>query len=221
MFAGATRSVRRLPTFRGLMPVRNGTIRISARQLDSVLHQVENVTLRAKNLVAGRCPSDLTTRLEATSWSVVECLDHLTQTANAFIPAIASAMAGAPRLTTNRALKNFSAQETARGGSIARGCIPAATHEIFRIGAASPTRHTRPTQRDFVPLAGSPGFRRAELADCGRGSVSGRSHDFEWSQRGDLVLGLRPGDAVYPETRVQAGIKALICPGFLALRCLG
>lgn len=105
MFAGATGSIRRLPKFLGLMPVRTGTIRISARQLDSVLHQVENITLRAKHLAAGRSQSDLATRLEATSWSVVECLDHLTQTANAFIPAIASAMAGAPRLTANRALR--------------------------------------------------------------------------------------------------------------------
>jgi hypothetical protein len=105
MFAEATGSIRRLPKFLGLMPVRTGTIRISARQLDDVLHRVENVTLRAKTLVAGRSESDLATSLEATSWSVVECLDHLTQTANAFIPAIASAMACAPRLTRNRALR--------------------------------------------------------------------------------------------------------------------
>ena len=105
MFAQATGSIRRLPKLLGLTPVHSGTIRISARQLDSVLHQIESITLQAKNLVAGRSPSDLATRVEATSWSVVECLDHLTQTANAFIPAIASAMAGAPRLTTNRPLR--------------------------------------------------------------------------------------------------------------------
>jgi hypothetical protein len=87
------------------MPAGTGSTRISARQLDSVLHQVENITLRAKTLVAGRSTSDLATRLEATSWSVVECLDHLTQTANAFVPVIASAMAVAPRLTSNRALR--------------------------------------------------------------------------------------------------------------------
>jgi hypothetical protein len=105
MFAEATGSVRRLPKFLGLMPAHTQATRISTRQLDSVLHQVENITLRAKALVAGRSPSDLATRLEATSWSVVECLDHLTQTANAFIPALASAMAVAPRLTNNRALR--------------------------------------------------------------------------------------------------------------------
>jgi hypothetical protein len=105
MFAEATGSIRRLPKFLGLMPVRTGTIRISAGQLDDVLHQVENVTLRAKNLVAGRSQHDLATSLGATSWSVVECLDHLAQTANAFIPAISSAVARAPRLTTNRPLR--------------------------------------------------------------------------------------------------------------------
>jgi DinB superfamily len=66
---------------------------------------VENVTLRAETLVAGRSQSDLAASLEATSWSVVECLDHLTQTTNAFIRAIASAMARAPRITRNRTLR--------------------------------------------------------------------------------------------------------------------
>ncbi len=104
MLAGATDSIRRLPKSLGLMPVCTGTFGISARQLDSVLHQVESITQRANNLLASRSPGDLAIRLEATSWSAVECLDHLTQTADAFIPAIASAMAGAPCLTTNRAL---------------------------------------------------------------------------------------------------------------------
>lgn len=105
MFAEATGSILRLPRFFGLVPVRVATTRISDGQLDDVLHQVENVTLRAKNLVAGRGQHDLATSLGATSWSVVECLDHLAQTANAFIPAISSAVARAPRLTTNRPLR--------------------------------------------------------------------------------------------------------------------
>ena len=87
------------------MPVGTGTIRISAGQLDTVLKQVENVTLKAKKLVAGRSQTDLTTALESASWSVAQCLDHLAQTTNAFIPAISSAIARAPRLTTNRALR--------------------------------------------------------------------------------------------------------------------
>ena len=36
---------------------------------------------------------------------MAQCLDHLAQTTNAFIPAISSAIARAPRLTTNRALR--------------------------------------------------------------------------------------------------------------------
>jgi hypothetical protein len=80
-------------------------VRISAAQLDTVLNQAENVTLKARDLVAGRSQADLTTSLESTSWSVAQCLDHLAQTTNAFVPAISYAIARAPRLTTNRALR--------------------------------------------------------------------------------------------------------------------
>jgi hypothetical protein len=105
MFAEATGSNRYWPKFLKVSPVRAGTIRISARQLDDLLRQVENITLRARNLVSGRSQSELATGLEAASWSVLECLDHLTQTSNAFIRPIASALAGAPHLTTNRHLR--------------------------------------------------------------------------------------------------------------------
>jgi DinB superfamily len=105
MFADATGSIRRLPKFLGLIPARNVRIRISAAQLEGLVHQVENITLKARNLVSGRSQSELATSLEASSWSVVECLDHLTQTTNAFIPAISSAMPLAPRLTRKRALR--------------------------------------------------------------------------------------------------------------------
>ena len=44
--------------------------------------------------------------------------------------------------------------------------------------------HGRSTQRDLVPLPGLPGFSRGQLADGGRGGVSGGSHDFERSHRG-------------------------------------
>jgi hypothetical protein len=105
MFGEATGSILRLPKLLGIMPVANGTIRTSAGQLDGVLNQVENITREAKKLVAGRSQSHLTRSLESTSWSVAQCLDHLAQTANAFVPAILSAIARAPRLTTNRALR--------------------------------------------------------------------------------------------------------------------
>ncbi len=105
MFGEATGGILRLPRFFGVMPVRSGTVRDSTGQLETVLNQVENVTLLAKKLVAGRSQAYLTTSLESASWSVAQCLDHLSQTTNAFIPAISSAIARAPRLTTNRALR--------------------------------------------------------------------------------------------------------------------
>jgi DinB family protein len=105
MFSEATGGILRLPKFRWAMPVGTGTIRTSAGQLDTVLKQIEEVTLRAKKLLAGRSQTDLTSSVESASWSVAQCLDHLAQTTNAFIPAISSAIARAPRLTTNRALR--------------------------------------------------------------------------------------------------------------------
>ena len=105
MFGYATRSFQRLPKFLGATPVRAGMIRIAHGQLDTVLNQVENVTLRARNLVAGRRQAQLATSIELTSWSVAQCLDHLAQTTNAFLPPISAAIARAPRLTTNRALR--------------------------------------------------------------------------------------------------------------------
>ena len=105
MFSEATSGILRLPKFRWAMPVGAGTIRISAGQLDTILKQAEEVTLRVKRLVAGRSQTDLTTSPKSESWSVAQCLDHLAQTTNAFIPAISSAIARAPRITTNRALR--------------------------------------------------------------------------------------------------------------------
>jgi DinB superfamily len=77
----------------------------SARQLASLLEQISRATLEARKLVLGRSACDLTTRLEPESWSAAECLDHLARTTNAFVPAISKAMAAAPRLRTNRALR--------------------------------------------------------------------------------------------------------------------
>lgn len=105
MFGEAAGGILRLPRFFGVGTARNGTLRISARQLDTVLNQAESATLRARDLIAGRRDSDLTTSLESASWSVAQCLDHLAQTTNAFVPAISTAIACAPRLTSNRALR--------------------------------------------------------------------------------------------------------------------
>lgn len=105
MFSEATGSILRLPKFLGATPVDAGVIQTSAWQLETLLNQSEGVTLEAKKLVAGRSQTELTTSLESTSWSVVQCLDHLARTTNSVVPAISSAIARAPRLSTNRALR--------------------------------------------------------------------------------------------------------------------
>ena len=104
----ATGSILRLPEVFRATRVRTGTTRVSTRQLETVLSQLESITLRAQVLVAGRSPADLTNSLESTSWSVAQCFDHLAQTTNAFLPVISAAIARAPRLTTNRALRTGS-----------------------------------------------------------------------------------------------------------------
>jgi DinB superfamily len=93
-----------MPEFLGVT-VRDRMTQISTAQLEAVLGQVENVTRKARDLVAGRSVSHLTTSLESTSWSVAHCLDHLALTTNAVLPAISEAIARAPRLTANRALR--------------------------------------------------------------------------------------------------------------------
>jgi hypothetical protein len=103
-FGEATGSILRLPSLLGA-PIQAARVRISTRQLDAILDQVEKADLKAKELVVGRSVAQLTTNIESTSWSVAQCLDHLAQTTNAFLPAISAAMARAPRLATNRALR--------------------------------------------------------------------------------------------------------------------
>jgi hypothetical protein len=104
MFGHATGTLLRLPKFLGL-PVRTGMTQVSTAQVEAVLYQVENVTRRARALVDGRSRAHLITGFESTSWSVAQCLDHLTLTTVAVLPAISAAMARAPRLTTSRALR--------------------------------------------------------------------------------------------------------------------
>jgi hypothetical protein len=105
MIGESAGSILRLPRLFRVRTVGTGVVGISAGQLDAVLSQAENATLKARHLVAGWGQSDLATGLEPTSWSVAQCLDHLAQTTNAFVPAISSAIAHAPHLTTNRALR--------------------------------------------------------------------------------------------------------------------
>jgi hypothetical protein len=77
----------------------------SALQLASLVEQISRATLEARKLVQGHSRRELAVRLELESWSVAECLDHLARTTNAFLPAISKAMAAAPKLATNRALR--------------------------------------------------------------------------------------------------------------------
>ncbi len=74
-------------------------------------------------------------------------------------------------------------------------------------GVERPKRYSKPrsANKGSFSTAIQPGRSAAQraimeediLPGCDAGVLSG--------QRGDLVLGLRPGDAVYPETRVQLG----------------
>jgi hypothetical protein len=105
MFGEAAGSILRSSKCFGIAAAGTEVMHISAEQVEAVLNQCQHVTLRARDLVAGRTQAELITSLESESWSVAQCLDHLTQTTNAFIPALSSGIARAPRLTTDRALR--------------------------------------------------------------------------------------------------------------------
>jgi DinB superfamily len=78
---------------------------LSLRQLDRIAHQIQQTTLELEAFLRSRNQADLTTRLKPESWSVAECLDHLTQTTRTFLPAIANAMGEAPRVKKDRRLR--------------------------------------------------------------------------------------------------------------------
>ncbi|HSS99632.1 MAG TPA: hypothetical protein VLK33_21500, partial [Terriglobales bacterium] len=101
-FGEANESILRWPRL-GL--VQTAAVPASARQFESLLQQIEDASRKAKALTASRSHADLTTSLEANSWSVAQCLDHLAQTTNVFLPVIAQAMGRAPRLGNNRRLQ--------------------------------------------------------------------------------------------------------------------
>jgi hypothetical protein len=83
----------------------HGAGQISIQQLASLLDQIQKVTRDAEKLVLGHTKVDLSARREPGSWSAAECFDHLAQTTGAFLPGIADAVASAPNLATNRALR--------------------------------------------------------------------------------------------------------------------
>jgi hypothetical protein len=77
----------------------------SSIQLSVLVDQINSVSLQARKLVSSRSVSGLSWRPEASSWSVAECLDHIAQTTFSFLPPINEAIAVAPALATNRALR--------------------------------------------------------------------------------------------------------------------
>ena len=76
-----------------------------AFQLAILVEQIQRATFEARKLLLGRSLLDLTTILEPDSWSAAQCMDHLAQTTNAFVPAISKAILAAPKLATNRPLR--------------------------------------------------------------------------------------------------------------------
>ena len=78
---------------------------VSIQQQVTIADQIRQMTRHAESLIFGRHKADLITRLKPGSWCVAECLDHLTQTTRAFLPAISDAIAEAPKLTRNRRLR--------------------------------------------------------------------------------------------------------------------
>lgn len=78
---------------------------LSIQQQITIADQIRQITRHAEALLAGRDKVDLTIPLKPGSWCVAECLDHLTQTTRAFLPAISKAIAEAPKLKRNRRLR--------------------------------------------------------------------------------------------------------------------
>ena len=78
---------------------------VSIQQQVMIADQIRQMTQDVEALVARRDKADLTARLKPGSWCVAECLDHLTQTTRAFLPAISAAIAEAPKLRKNRRLR--------------------------------------------------------------------------------------------------------------------
>lgn len=82
-----------------------GTDLFSVQQQVKVAQHIRKTTSDAEALLFGRDKRDFLTPLTPESWCVAECLDHLTQTTRAFLPAISEAIAEAPKLKTNRRLR--------------------------------------------------------------------------------------------------------------------
>jgi hypothetical protein len=78
---------------------------VSIQRQITIAEQIRQITRYAEALVLQRDKADLVTRLKSGSWCVAECLDHLTQTTRAFLPASLEAIAEGPKPTRNRRLR--------------------------------------------------------------------------------------------------------------------
>jgi hypothetical protein len=78
---------------------------VSIQRQITIAEQIRQITRYAEALVLQRDKADLVARLKPGSWCVAECLDHLTQTTRAFLPAMLEAIAEAPKLTRHRRLR--------------------------------------------------------------------------------------------------------------------
>lgn len=83
----------------------SGTALVSLQQQALLAKQIRQATQELESLLADRKQTELLTRVEPDSWCLAECLDHLTQTTRAFLPAISKAIAAAPKLKIDRRLR--------------------------------------------------------------------------------------------------------------------
>jgi len=78
---------------------------LAIQQLTALACRIRLITSNAEVLILGRHPAVMGKRVDPQSWSVAECLDHLTQTTRSFLPGISLAIAEAGKLTKNRRLR--------------------------------------------------------------------------------------------------------------------
>lgn len=96
-------TVVRANSVRGLNVLGAGPV--SIQQQTAIAHQIRQATRDIETLLQGRSSSEQGTRLGPGFWSVAECLEHLTQTTRAFLPAISASIAAAPKLKNDRRLR--------------------------------------------------------------------------------------------------------------------
>jgi DinB superfamily len=120
--------------------IRDDASVVPGEQLTCLLHQIQDVTSRASQLISGRPEALLAANPHPGRWSAAECFDHLARTTQVFLPPIKDAIAAAPRLASKRRM---------RAGTLAslltRGIEPP-----YRLKHKVP-RHLAPQHRDFPP----------------------------------------------------------------------